>query len=310
MTEPKDLGTKACDANVKDSMKSDSFSIKHPRTYRGMRSLAIVSPLIVGVAVSVLMTTTHALAAKPTKPLPSLAPSSKPSGAPTVLFRASYQGGYTRAGTDQRSVPTMVLTTDGRLFRPGVTTQQFPGPAIHPVTITKLTATDLTTVTKLAGAAKLTTKLDLGMPPTADVPELSLNYKGFTNVVASAGVGESSLSPTQQANRKSIRTLTEFLASRPGEKLYPPESVWIGVVRYDDSNVDLSVKQNPQAWPPEAFDLREMGGCKVVVGAQAKAAVAALARANDQTPFTSSGYTYTVLARPMLPGDPGCGSSK
>jgi hypothetical protein len=227
-----------------------------------------------------------------------------------VLLRVSYQGGFSRAGTDTRSIPTAVLTTDGRLFRPGVVAQQFPGPALNPVTVTQLSTGDLARVIVLADAAKLTKLLNLGHPPTADVPELVVSYRGFTNAVASAGVGESSLSAAQQAERKTIRALVEFLTSRPGERLYAPESVWIGVIRYDQTNVDPNGQQNPQPWPAEAFDLREMGGCKVLAGSQAKAAIATLSKANDQTPFTSSGYTYNVIARPMLPGDPGCGASK
>jgi hypothetical protein len=212
-------------------------------------------------------------------------------------------------GTDARSVPAFVLGSDRRLFRPGVTTQQFPGPALSPVTVVNLSPIEVKAAVDLATAAKLSRKVDFGLPPTADVPEFQITYKGVTNIVASFGVGEEGLPATQRAGRKKLRALVNFLSSRRGEKLYSPESLVVSVVRYDETNVDPTVKQTPKPWPGEAFDLREMGGCKVLVGAQAKAAAATLAQANALTPFTSSGYTYTVFARPLLLGDAGCGSS-
>ena len=57
------------------------------------------------------------------------------------------------------------------------------------------------------------------------------------------------------------------------------------------------------AWPESAVDLAAAGECAVAGG---PAVTAAFADATQLTWFTQDGVTYSLLARPLLPGEQGC----
>jgi hypothetical protein len=217
--------------------------------------------------------------------------------------------GVGQASHDVRDVPLVIVTSNGRLFQAGPISSFYPKPSLDSFTSAVLSSKDQATVTKLAEAAKLNRPLDLGTPPTADVSSLVITYKGKRNVIASFGVGEGEMPKAQLDGRKKISALINFLQTRPNATVGVPSSVVVMPVNADGRlPADPNLKQAPRPWPTAAFDLREMGGCKVLVGTEAAAAVAALVNSNELTPWTSSGYTYLVFARPALPGDRGCGN--
>jgi hypothetical protein len=228
------------------------------------------------------------------------------SKSPAQPVLRMYLAGIGRASAGLGSVPIAVVTDDGQLYQAGPITQNYPKPSLDSFTVTSLSKADMATVRKLSQAANLTGRLNLGVPPTADVPDFVITYRGVTNVIASLGVGDDAMPAVQLEGRKKVKALLSFLQSRPGAKTGVPTSVVVMPRSADGVPEDPKVKQTPRPWPQAAYDLREMAGCKVLTGVEAIEATKALSSATELTRWTSSGYTYLVTARPALPGDRGC----
>ncbi len=246
------------------------------------------------------------LIASPTKPALASAKSKTAIPSATTLRITFGSGGFGSSGA--RSVSLLLATRSGELYQSVPTTSSYPRPTLEAFSLLKLSKADYQSMIKLAVAANLNRRLDLGTPPTADVPPLIVSYVGITNVIQSFGIGDDTMPTKQLEGRKKLKALIVFLQSRPGAKVSRPTSIAVMPRNAEGQlSTDASLQQTPRPWPAAASDLREMGGCKVVTGAEAIAAFTALRTANDLTPWTSSGYTYLVSARPVLPGDPGCG---
>ncbi len=236
-----------------------------------------------------------------------MSPAQAASTKSTAPLLRIYLNGPGRASLGVRSIPVAVVTDDGQLYQADAVVQVYPRPSLDSFTVTSLSKADTAELNKLAKAANLTTRLNLGVPPTADVPDFVVTYRGVTNVIASLGVGDEAMPSAQLEGRKKVKALLTFLQSRPGAKTGAPTSVVVMPRSADGIPEDPAFAQPPRPWPQAASDLREMSGCKVLTGAPAIEAVKALSTSTELTRWTSSGYTYLVSARPALPGDRGCG---
>jgi hypothetical protein len=260
---------------------------------RSFKHLMIAA--IAGVSTCVVSTTSVSSA---------LADSSKASPAPLLRM---YLDGLGQASLGVRSVPIAVVTDNGQLYQAGPASSVYPRPSLDSFTLATLSKADMEALNKLARAANLTGRLKLGVPPTADVPDFVITYRGVTNVIASLGVGDDAMPAKQLDGRKKVKALLAFLQSRPGATTATPTAVVVAPRSADGVPEDPTSAQPARPWPAAAFDLREMGGCKVLTGDEAREAVKVLNTSNELTRWTSSGYTYLVSARPALPGDRGCG---
>ena len=66
----------------------------------------------------------------PSTTVPASSSVGYPTGPDDVVVRVASVGGFVPAGTAFVEVPTLLITGDGRLFKPGVQTMEFPGPLL------------------------------------------------------------------------------------------------------------------------------------------------------------------------------------
>jgi hypothetical protein len=204
----------------------------------------------------------------------SLATSAKkqsPSVSSPTLIMTLESGGFGSPGV--RRVPLLVATPDRQLYQSVPSTSAYPRPSLESFTLLTLSKADFQTTIKLATTAGLGRKSDYGMPATADVAALTVTFNGTVNTIKSFGVGDDVLPAKQLERRNKLKALIAFLQSRAGGTVSTPTSIVV-MPRNAEGFLptDPSLQQAPRAWPPAAFDLREMGGCKVVSGAEAAAA--------------------------------------
>jgi hypothetical protein len=236
--------------------------------------------------------------------VPLASPSADAVRATAVVLDVRLTGGFAPAYTDFRAVPVHVVT-DRQHFTPMATTAEFPGPMLAPFEVSPVTRSTLRQIDKLAEAAGLRGKVvDWGLPPTADVPELRVTYRGRVQSIASWGVGEELLTPKQREARRKVAALLGSLPTKAGTT-FKPVRVVLAVQLADPSAVpNGSPAPEVKDWPTAAEDISSSGGCMMITS---PSGIAALTVAKSTTQFRRSAKTWQVYARPLLPGDRGCG---
>ncbi len=226
----------------------------------------------------------------------------------TILSIGS-SGGFVPVGFDFRNSARNIVNYDGSHYRPGPITMQYPGPALYPLLQNKFSKADLAKIDKLARAAGLHTKgFDWGVPNTADVPNLTVSYRGTKHSIASFGVGEESLTAKQRSARKAVSALLAFLASTPGKVVKPTAVVMISSKTHAAPTTDSNVPVVTVDWPADSVPLASVTSCRQVTEKQGAVAAAFLAKQNELTRYRSGGVVYQVFARVYVPGDWGCGT--
>jgi hypothetical protein len=224
------------------------------------------------------------------------------------ILSATFLGGFAPQGYDIGQSAQYLVTSDRILYRPGAVIAIFPGPALYPLTQELLTKKEIANLDKLAKTAGLQSKaVNWGNPPTADVPTLTLTWRGKSHSIPSFGVGEESLTKGQRASRAAVGKLLKSL-DRPYGKLVTPTAVVIVPfgVREGDSSID-GVKPTLVDWPAGVTPLGDFGGgCRVLEGAEGIAAAQFISKQNSITQYRSGGQLYRIAARIFIPGDRGC----
>ncbi len=230
----------------------------------------------------------------------------KPNPAKAAILTVGSSGGFVPQGYDFRNSARNMVLGDGSHFRPGAITMQYPGSALYPLQQGRFKRTELATIDRLAGAASLADRgFDWGIPNTADVPNLTVNYRGNKHSITSFGVGEESLTPRQRSARKAVASLLAYLDKQPGTTVKPTALVMIAS-RADESATAHETLE-ARDWPTGAVPLASVGSCAVVTGPAGRAAAVFLAKQHELTSYRDRGVLYRVIARVHVPGDWGCG---
>ena len=84
---------------------------------------------------------------------------------------------------------------------------------------------------------------------------------------------------------------------------------------YDKPDDGLPKQPGPIAWPGPALPGEYLNpnvkiGCVAATGAELDRVLAAVDGANQNTPWTSGGNTYSITFRPLLPDETGCADLK
>ena len=237
-----------------------------------------------------------------------------PTGAGDVVLRLGYVGGFVRTGYAFTSVPTTLISGDGRLFSPGVTTAIFPGPLLSALSVRTITESGIQTILAAADKAGL-----LAVPPdyhadvpVADVPDtkLELDAKGGRFVHQANALGYA-----DPAESKSRQTLIDFcdslgdLGALVGAKNLGEEKPFVPV-SYRFQATPLTVEDLAGYTDPKPTEVPWPSGLGVALAdASVCARVSAaklgnlFADANQLTFFTEGGTTFMVAAVGELPGD-------
>lgn len=58
-----------------------------------------------------------------------------PTGAADVVIGYGFEGGFVAPGTMFVHLPTVLVSGDGKVYTPGVTTMEYPGPLVAPIAV-------------------------------------------------------------------------------------------------------------------------------------------------------------------------------
>lgn len=268
---------------------------------------------------SVLLTATLALASS------AAAAIRHPTGAAQVVVRVTNGGGFVPVEFNLRALPSFTLYGDGTIVVPGPVIQIYPGPAIYPLVRSKLSERQ---VQALLTRAKQAGLLAPGAIDYGDMGSIGVADASTTTVFLNAAgrhlkreayalgitAGSGRVTPAQVRARRAlsrfIARLPQHLAGTP----YTPRALAVYVGPYRGAP---QAGAAPVVWPLES-DLATAGKrppsgldfrCFTVSGNNTTTLLATLRKANERSRWKARAGgddTYQVIARPLLPDQPGC----
>ena len=241
-----------------------------------------------------------------------------PTGADDIVLRYGMVGGFTTPGHAFTNVPTVLVSGDGRLFTPGVTTMDYPGPLLPAINERTITETGIQKLLALADAAGLLAPAPdyTGDIQVADVPDtqvvISANGVVYTHQAMAIGFEEQDESPARAALRSFTESLGDLTAVVGAENLGEEAPVETADYRIQTMVVteDELTGYDPEPtivdWALADVSLAGANECTLV---PADVAGTVLMDAKQDTFFretvTGSATVYRLSAVAVLPGD-GC----
>jgi hypothetical protein len=265
--------------------------------------------------------TTHPV----TAPTPTTVPPAieHPTGADDVVIRFGLEGGFVPAGTAFVNMPNLLVSGDGRVITPGVTTLEYPGPLLLPMGVRTISETGIQTLLAAADAAGLLAPPPdyAGAPLVTDMPDtvVTISANGTTFVHRAYALGFAS---DEQGN-PTPETSPARAALLGFTKLLGDLTTAVGASELGDESVLDPVEYRLQAMPVAEADLAGIDPAPTVVDWPASTgldltAAAACARlgaaeagsvfadANSNTFFRQGQALYRISVAGVLPGDPAC----
>jgi hypothetical protein len=246
----------------------------------------------------------------------------QPTGADDVVVRVFVGGGFVPVEYHLALSPSYSLLGDGTIVEPAVVTAIYPGPAINPLNARHADEEQIQEILRRADdAGLLDGAIDYGEPNVADVPNTTVTVvvdgEEHQQTAYALGFGDdesSNLTAEQRDARHALQGFIDSLATIGGTESEPYVPTSVAVYTLGPANPDPQVPQDPQPWPlstPPATPEEEYARpCLTVSGDDATTLLAALARANQATPWTVEGQDepLSLVFRAIVPGDPECGA--
>ena len=252
------------------------------------------------------------------------APSAAVPAGDDLVLRVRQEGGFVPPERIVGRIPTVSVYADGRIITEGPVTMVYPGPALPNLQVERIDPARVTDLAEQAVQAGVRTGADLGTPGVADAPTTRIDVvtAGGRQTVSAAALGEAmpddpNLSAAQRAARAKLSGFVRSLTERePGaQQPYRAQAMAALAQPYDKPDDGLPKQPGPIAWPGPALPGEYLNpnvkiGCVVATGAQLDTVLAAVAKANQNTPWSSGGNTYSITFRPLLPDESGCADLK
>lgn len=250
-----------------------------------------------------------------------------PTGADDVVVRVAQVGGFVPAGTAFVEVPDLLITGDGRVYRPGAQTMQFPGPLLPAITVGTITPTGIERLLEVAHQNQL---LSLPAPTyapntqVADAPSTVVDLQAAGVRVqhtadALGFVPDGQGDPAKELTPERGRLLTFANAARDlsttvGADQLGPDEIWAPTAYRLQARpveappattpADTVAAGDPQPtvvdWPAgTGVRLADAATCAIGSG---EALATALKEATSLTYFAEDGVVYQVSAIGQLPG--------
>lgn len=238
-----------------------------------------------------------------------------PSGADEVVLRVeSGIGGFRTFQSTFASVPSLLVTADGRVFTQGPTTEIFPGPMLPNIQVGLVDRVKLAEILADAEAAGLLGEIPdytASQPGVTDVGStvLTINAKGskFVHEAYALGMEQGTPVDAKRASLKSFidKAASNLVGTNPTELFTPPSFLVASqpaeVSTTDSSATDPQIRLVP--WPAEiGVSLQDLRCAKVEAGK----VLDLFSKADQLTRFFQDHGIYSLAVRPVLPGDPGC----
>jgi hypothetical protein len=244
------------------------------------------------------------------------------TGAGDVVLRLRYEGGFVAPGTLFTSMPTLLLTGDGRAIEPGASAAIYPGPLLPTLMERSIDEQGVQAVLAAAAAAGLlTSPPDYTLPDgigVADAPDTVLlieannaTYEHRAYALGMTGDGAPS-TPARDALQKFVTDLGNLEAVAGAAHLGAPAALVAAQYRFQATVVDPADFGSPQPtvvpWPAStgvalADAAGDLGTCATV---DADAVGDLFSSANQLTLFQDAGVVYQLAVIAVLPGDAPC----
>lgn len=258
-----------------------------------------------------------------------------PTGAGDLVFSIGYEGGFVPVEFIFAGLPAITIAGDGTVITQGAQIDIFPGPALPAVMSRRLSEAGLQLVLERVAQTgffvESATFNEEAMAIDAQMTVFTMHADGREVTVKVGALGsvlDPNLAPPglPERERQAHAALTPLAEQLTAIDQLIPASAWeetawhpyqaealrLLVTNTDDEPPDESGIARPEvAWPTdddpaafgEPFPVLDPARCGVVTGDAAIAWYEALAQANQLTRFTSGEHRYSVMVRPVLPGE-------
>jgi len=247
-----------------------------------------------------------------------------PTDATSAVVHFAYEGGFVPVDVAFTRLPNLVVSGDGRVYRPAATTAIYPGPLVQPFTVRTITEDGVQTLLALAEEHGL-----LAPPPDyaaelniADAPDTvvrlqaadgSYEHRAYALGIATADDDpESELTEPRRRLARFVQALvaledTVGAAELGEETIVEPQAYRMRATAIDESTLGgLEVEPTFVDWPVDTgIDLATASSCATVTATQVGDT---FADATQTTYFRQDGATYQLAVAIVLPGDTGCDS--
>jgi hypothetical protein len=259
-------------------------------------------------------------------------PSATPAPDPDrVVFRIDRDGGFVPPGMLLGRLPQIVVYADGRVVTQGPQIEIFPAPLLPSLQLRTLTPEAMERLVALAKDLDLLADAHYDAIGIADAATtvLTIDIGGRTYTVSAyalveAGVddvaGFPGMDQATRTGRAALRTFVNTVTGLPDGDFTGPWAVGeatslrifsVPVIELPD---DMVPPGGPVAWPIGVIDTagEPVGDgalgirCQVVSGDDLDTLLPFLHEANAQSQFTAGGGSWSVVVRPLLPGEAGC----
>ncbi len=244
-----------------------------------------------------------------------------PTGADEVVLRYGYEGGFVAPGTLFVSIPTLMITGDGRVIEPGATTAIYPGallPSMFERSIDQAGIEALLSAAQKAGM--LASPPDYQLPDgigIADAPDtvltINANNAQYLHRAYALGMADDpSSTPARVALSDFLGTLGNLADVVGAEHLGESAPLVAKQYRFQAMVVDPATYTEPAPtvvpWPASTgVELKavtaEFGTCATI---DAAAVGDLFSSANQLTFFEEAGVAYQLSVVAVLPGDAAC----
>lgn len=233
-----------------------------------------------------------------------------------VILTVSDEGGFAPVESLLGRHPRYVLQADGRLYTPGAVPAIYPGPMLTPIfvgTVDDETMGEIMTLIREADLPDIDRVDDTtATNHVADATTTVITYFDGTTEhtlsVYALGIA-SDESATAQAAANLVRALDEAAAGLSDATEYQPTKVEIRTS--DQMALPDAEFRNTEPWPlgVSPADMPETAHgwrCVVVEGPPAGDLLEVFADANSATVWEYEGTEHALIARGLMPGEPGC----
>lgn len=247
-----------------------------------------------------------------------------PGDPDTVALRVDHTGGYVPATYIASRLPLVSVYGDGRVISQGPVITIYPPPALPNVQQQKISPENVGVLVQKARDAGVGTAADLGRPSVTDMPDtrFTITTGGSSTtlsvyaLVMDDDTAYQVLTDEQRAARKK---LTDFLAELQDlsatlgagavgkQEPYPASTLAVIATPYtNQDDVPAEVAWTGPTLPGQTLNADLGVSCATATGDEATAALAAAAKANAATPWTSGGKRWALQFRPLLPDESDC----
>lgn len=246
------------------------------------------------------------------------------------MLRIDVGGGLAGPDQDALSIPQVSVYADGRVISQGAQIAIYPGPALPPLMLSRLSPAGVDRVLGKAAEAGLTGgDRHYPMRDVADVhtTTFTVMVEDAVHVVTAEGLGleaghEDQLDATELQARRAMLGFQVALTDLGG---------WLGrdviaeglPYEFDELRVfarpglppeEPDLVQPTLEWPfseplasfGEPYPMGEDARCGTVSGDDLQTLLPLFMSANQSTPWESDGERYELLLRPLLPDESGC----